>query len=336
MDMTWRELLGTILMDPQEQQRIQDALSVNAMTLRRWITGETNPRPQNLRLLLNALPQYRKQMIDLLAKEFPPAGTTNVLKEEEIFQISADFYGCVISSYVNVSRHLRSSTISNLILQQMLRHLDAGRAGMLVSVAQCVPPSVGQVVRSLRIVAGRGSAPWGNNIESHPQFLGIESMVGYVVSSGHMTAVQNQAEILRNFPGDYIDGLESAVAVPIVLANRIVGGLYVASAEASYFSSSLIICIQKYAELLCLSFDENEYYLFRDVALGVMPAREKQFPSLLTFQQRVTQQIMLAAHQKHTTTRIEAEKIIWQQLEKELFAITTASSSHPPVSILAP
>src|SRR5579883_2024761 len=56
---SWRELLGKIIADPQERQRLADTLNINPITLTRWATHKSNPRPDNLRPLIEVLPQYR-------------------------------------------------------------------------------------------------------------------------------------------------------------------------------------------------------------------------------------------------------------------------------------
>ena len=63
---TWRELLGRCVQTPPERQRIADVLGVAPITLTRWVSGEVNPRPQYLRKLLVALPQYRERLLALL------------------------------------------------------------------------------------------------------------------------------------------------------------------------------------------------------------------------------------------------------------------------------
>ena len=52
---SWRELLGKIISDVHERQRIATTLGINPATLTRWAANETNPRPQNLRELLRFL-----------------------------------------------------------------------------------------------------------------------------------------------------------------------------------------------------------------------------------------------------------------------------------------
>ena len=66
----WREFLGKSIVDPHERQRIANELGVSTVTLTRWSNGISNPRPQNLRHLLRALPQHRTTLAELFMKSF--------------------------------------------------------------------------------------------------------------------------------------------------------------------------------------------------------------------------------------------------------------------------
>src|SRR5258708_19786545 len=66
---TWRELLGTIIRDPQEKQRLADELQVGPISLMRWVNGQATPRPQKLWELINALPQHRPVLLELIGRE---------------------------------------------------------------------------------------------------------------------------------------------------------------------------------------------------------------------------------------------------------------------------
>ena len=260
-NLTWRELLKSLTSDPQEQQRITETLGINIMTLRRWINNETNPRPQNLRLLLNALPHHRRQLVALLALEFPTfKRETDELNESEADLIPAEFYAQLMSLYASVAQHVRASTISNLILRQMIKQFDPDLEGLLIMIAQCIAPLPGQKVRSLRLCAGRGTHLWNTYIDRNPQLFGAESLVGYAVSSRHLTMLASREEYLRAFPSDQIEGVESAVAAPIVLADQTMGGIYVASMQTNYFSPLYISLLQKYVELFCLTFEKDEFF----------------------------------------------------------------------------
>ncbi len=62
----WRELLGTIISNPHERQRIAQELRVQDITLIRWVKRESEPRPQNLRHLLSVLPEHHDLSISSL------------------------------------------------------------------------------------------------------------------------------------------------------------------------------------------------------------------------------------------------------------------------------
>src|SRR2546430_7464350 len=66
---TWRSLLKTIISDPHEKQRLSEELGIKPITLSRWASSESDPRPQNLRHLLSAIPQQREQMLELIREE---------------------------------------------------------------------------------------------------------------------------------------------------------------------------------------------------------------------------------------------------------------------------
>jgi len=65
---TWRELLGQIIENPREKQRLAGELGIRPITLTRWAHEKIRPRLSNLLLLVKALPKHRKQLIDLIPK----------------------------------------------------------------------------------------------------------------------------------------------------------------------------------------------------------------------------------------------------------------------------
>src|SRR4030081_2641720 len=67
--MDWREFLSSIISNNTERDRIASDIGVHAITLVRWASGESTPRPHNMRQLLRALPkQQRNQLQQLLEK----------------------------------------------------------------------------------------------------------------------------------------------------------------------------------------------------------------------------------------------------------------------------
>ena len=45
----WRELLGSIISETSERERIANEIGVHTGTLMRWVNGDSMPRQQNLR-----------------------------------------------------------------------------------------------------------------------------------------------------------------------------------------------------------------------------------------------------------------------------------------------
>lgn len=315
---TWRELLGKAINDTQERQRIADVLGVNPVTLTRWVTNKSSPRIDNLRLLLQALPNQRQQLIELIQQEFPAFLTITIPTEDADLAIPSAFYERVLKAYATSPLHLRTPSIRLTIVQQILVHLDPVPLGMAVAILPCVSPAEGQNVRSLREEIGRGNLPWRSLLENHAQFVGIESPPGLAVSTGHPVIVQSREEKVWQFPAHLPEWEESALAQPIMLANSTAGCLYISSTQQNYFSLARQNLIRSYAELLVLAFEQNEFYGLQAIELGVMPAYAVQKPYLAQFHQRVIQYMAQAHQEKRLVTRPQAESIIWREMEDEL------------------
>lgn len=102
---TWRELLGTIISDPGEEQRLIDMMGIRSITLLRWVQNKSEPRPYFLRQLLNALPQHRDVFLPLLEKEFP--GFAEKIEDDIPKEISASFYTRVLDVYIATALSMR-------------------------------------------------------------------------------------------------------------------------------------------------------------------------------------------------------------------------------------
>ncbi|MBA2287436.1 MAG: helix-turn-helix transcriptional regulator, partial [Ktedonobacteraceae bacterium] len=140
---TWRELLRGIISDGHEKQRIADELGISPITLTRWANRESDPRQQNLRLLLKALPQHREMLLELIPKEFDDFTAAAI--DDSTKEIPSAFYARVFIARGSTAEALRFWSICNLILQQALGQLDPDRLGMAVNVVRCMPPKNGKV-----------------------------------------------------------------------------------------------------------------------------------------------------------------------------------------------
>lgn len=317
---TWRELLGNIIQDAQEKQRIANELGVNPVTLTRWVNKEASPRPQNLHRLLNTLPQYHKVLLELIVEEFQEFSlpTKEGGLEDTSHEIPSEFYMRVLHTRATIPQVLRFSSISNLILQQALEQLDPQRLGLAVSIVRCMPPSREQKIRSLRESIGRGTKPWDDNLEQHAILLGAESLAGYAVNSLRLVVNQDLKGGQSMIPGYRGAWEESAAASPIMLEGSVAGSLFVCSTQPNYFLPSRQKLVQSYAELIALAFEPEEFYDPKQIELGLVPSQDVQQPLLSEFRKRLSATMMQAARNQQPIDILQAEKLVWQQLEEEL------------------
>jgi transcriptional regulator with XRE-family HTH domain len=317
---TWRTLLGTILQDGQERQRIATELGINPMTLIRWANNDTKPRVQNLQQLLRAIPvPYRHSMIELLTVEFPEFAPlmNGSMDDDSSQEIPSAFYTGVLRAHATTPRHQHFWSISNLILQQALGQLDPNQLGMEITVAQCMPPDNTFKVRSLRERTGRGTKPWNINLEQRAMFLGIESLAGYALASLRLLAIQNRTERQNLIPGSWVEHEESAVACPITHEGRVAGCLLVSSTQPGYFLPFRQQLIQSYADLMVLAFIPEEFHALEAIDLYPMPPWQVQMTHFTHLRQRISDAMLDSYKHQRPINVLEAEQIVWQQIEKE-------------------
>ena len=313
---TWRDLLGQIIRDPQEEQRLCDVLGVRSITLIRWSTGESDPRPRNLSQLLNALPTHREQFIKLIDRE-----KGSLLVQEDVFrEIPSTFYAHVMRTLKLTPESVRFWSICHAVLPQALQQFDPERLGLDLSVIRCMSGDDGHI-HSLRESVGIGTAPWRIDFAERHHFLGVESLPGYVVSSGHHAAIQRleDNDFLPTYPSTHAASL---AASPISLTGKIAGCLLVSSAIPSFFVPARIELINAYADLLILAFEREDFVDQKLIKLFSMPSFQEQQPYLTTFNHRVAQVLRTYALHEEMISKEQAEEIVRREFEKMLIAQT--------------
>ncbi len=317
---SWRVLLGQLIHDPQERNRIANELGINPATLVRWSHNETNPRPYNLSQLLKVVaPPNRQKLQESIAEEFPEFG---IEAGEEIIvdasiEIPSGTYASVLHTCITAPKRQRFWLVSNLILQEALRQLDPNLLGMTVSIAQCVKPRDGNKVRSLREHVGRGTHTWKATLKHEVAYLGIDSLAGYALSNAHLLVIQDKSDSQVFYPARWLDWEKSSAVCPIMREGRFAGCLIVSSTQPGYFLSYRQTLIQNYAELLILAFEPDEFYDPADIQLAIMPDFEVQEQYFQTIRRRIANAMEEGSSRKPPLTISEAEQFVWQQLEEE-------------------
>ena len=331
---TWRELLGSIIQDPQERRRLATELGINPVTLTRWVNNESTPRSQSIQRLLNALPQHRKALLDQLIDEFGGHITEaeDSSTEDLLYKIPSEFYIRVLRTRATIPQVLRFSSLCDLILQQALEQLDPNRIGIAVTVVRCMPPSTEKKIRSLRESVGRGTSPWDSNLDQQAILLGAESLAGNAVSLGRLVVNQDLSEEHSLSPGYHGQWEESAAAAPIMLEGKVAGCLLVSSSQTNYFPQSRQTLIESYADLIAVAFETVEFYDPRQIELGLVPFQDVQKLYLSGFRQRLSETMIQATKNRQPLTIFEAEQIVWQQFEAELLGQPQVEESKQEIS----
>jgi hypothetical protein len=315
---TWRELLGQIINNPSEKQRIAHILRIHPVTLQRWTTSQTRPRKESLLPLLNALPQHRQQLIYLLAAEYPSFALDMTHAKDGEREIPSAFYARVLNALISNPPFSRSAAVINLILDHIVENLNIYYGGLLVALTQFVPPARGHFVRSLRSTFVRNTIFSSLEVEHYTLLLGAESQIGQATNACHPMTQHISEETPQSFLDCHRLKTGSKGSFPIIQANQAAGCLHVISPHTDFFTQHIQALLQNYAILLVLAFEDDDFYNLNQIALGVMPPCEQQHPYFARFQERVSQLLIQSSLNKELLTRSQAEIKIWQELEAEL------------------
>lgn len=317
----WRQILSIAADDPTERRRIAHELDVSAVTVGRWINRTTQPRMEKLRMLPEVLPQYREGLSASLQREYPHIFSAIPAVSTEL-EVPADFYARLISNYTTSIPLQRKPMIHKEILQQLLKQLDSGSQNLSIFISQFVPPQPGCKIHSLRLITGQGNTPIAATFEHQTLFFGTESQVGVAATKARPLVIQNQEMKDRTFPMRPSFGSGSTAAIPIVQHNCSAGCLYFSSLQADYFSPERLSLIQHYANLLSISFEQEEYYEIGSIELRVLPPIAIQRPILETLQRRINERLIQAMQEERQLNRMQAEQEIFQEIEGELLQIS--------------
>jgi hypothetical protein len=313
----WRELLVWITNDPTMMQRIVQELGVRDITVKRWIRGESEPRPQNIRRLLSALPEHRERLIDLFSDAFEDFPEFS-LDEPSQQEIPAKFYTQIFRTRGTISPNQRFWSIANTVITQALNHLDAENLGMAITVVKCMISSRhAPRVYSLRQTVGVSTPPWPGNLEQQALFLGVESLAGHVVSACHSSEVRNYQEEREALPGHQFEREQSAIAHPILYAGRVAGCLLFSSTEPHYFMpQARQNLVADYAHLISLAFTPEDFLDPSLIELRIMPPHREQKVYFQNFSRRLADARLTLYDQRD----VDAEHYVWEELEREILA----------------
>jgi len=315
---TWPELLGFLTESPRERNRIAREVGVQPVTLVRWVKQTAKPREENMRALLSAIPHDYYHLFARLSKaDFPGL----VVEHREGVLVTPDpppeFYMRVLRAYAHTPSALYPHALYDLILQQIIVHLDPERKGMAVRIVRCVPPPPGEKVRSLLQIVGIGTGPWQRDLGQQMIFLGAESLAGAAATHSRLMVVNSRDEHTLS-PIHWEEYEQSVAAAPILWKTKIAGCLLISSVQPHIFSETYLSLVEVYAYLMALAFERETFFDLQEIKLALMPQYTEQPRFLQHFSQRVYQKMSESAIERQPITFSAAQERVWQEVESEM------------------
>ncbi len=307
---SFSSFLQTILLHNRgEIARVAKELSVAENTVYRWMNDTSKPRVPHLKKLPVVLPECRTQLITVINQTF---GQIISPLPPQIREVRKEIYQRVME-VVTTSGHDAESRfwqISEIIFNDALDQLGAGRHGLAITYAKLMP-SHEDGIHSLREVKMHGHAPWPDTIDCKT-FLGSTSLAG---SAAVLLRARSWNDTDNGRAPVEIDEHErSAYAVPVLHGNRLAGVLVVSSGQSDFFKNTTACqLVTEYALLMGVALSAQEFYSSDKLDLRPMPPLSWQRKEIAhTYLSR----IMAYAH-KHATSRGDMEYWIQQQMELE-------------------
>jgi hypothetical protein len=280
-----------------------------------------------LRKLVDALPQYRDQLVSSITAEFPdaPPDLFRAFPLDERLEIPSACYKEVLEAAATLSGALRFLTVFDHLLTYATQQLDPERLGLSILVVQCMRPSPsGKEIYSLREQFRIGTPPWRYEREERNFFLGSESLAGYTISTCRSYEIDDVRTYTGFLPVHKVEYETSIATCPILRMGKVAGCLVVSSTQPNYFIRARTKLIYEYAHLAMEAFSEDQFYDMKDISLRLMPGADVQEPFLHLFNKHVED--LLARGE--VTNRLLAEQIVLHRIEDDLIYWR---STHTPI-----
>jgi hypothetical protein len=318
---TWREFLGQLIGNVQMRMQLADAIHVRSITLQRWAEGISTPRNENIFQLVKHIPKESyTQFTRLLSVDYPDLLSDDLPDELFHRRIPTEFYARAMSNLAHTPVSIYRQSMQDLILQQMLQHLDPDQNGLAIMLVMCVTPRQDDKVRSLYELGGLATSPWPHNVMARPMLLGTESLVGYAIAHAHACTVNSRHE-MTFFPVQWIEYEQSTTAFPILYHAQIIGGLVISSTQEFFFTPRRLSVIEGYAHLATCIFEQEQSFDSKEIALMMMPSLERQRPYFSNYSQRVSQKLVRAQEMGEQLNWQQARQAVWQDLEDLLLQL---------------
>ena len=273
------------------------------------MNGRSQPRPVNLKKLLDVLPQHVSNLAFVINQTFP-----DVLESlsVDLHEVQKDIYRRVMDiATTTLDDDARQWQITQAIFEYALLHLDTERRGLAITYAQLMPPR-DDGIHSLVESTMRGNYPWPFALENHT-YLGSTTLAGTAATLVRLQIWDNVSKSTRLQVE--VDNYErSACAFPVMHSGCIAGVLIISSTQTNFFANPIACqAVIEYAQLLSLAFSEQAFYPFSLLNLRPMPDLKWQRAEI---SQSYVNRIITYARNMDIS-RQEAELLVRRDMETE-------------------
>jgi hypothetical protein len=264
---TWRDLLGELIEDTQERERLAHELGVHEWTPWRWTSNKSKPRARYLKKLPEIFPSHQRELLQLLRKEYPDLFPKEEEAEKEALHHIPSFdYARVLSTLADPGPYYGQESIFYHILNYIGAQLAmSGETSVLVMV---LSPSR----RSLYSLA---SMTYGGG--RFPVILAFHMMIDRIIFAGRESLGSAVTTASIKMTG-------STLAFPLRRRSRISGCLWVIHSEREALSPPKVELLSRYADLLAIGFTDAQFYDPAQVDLATIPDLETQRQLFASYQ----------------------------------------------------
>jgi hypothetical protein len=272
----WREILGKRIQDYKEKRRIADEIGILSLrTLDRWVDGTSTPKNSQLIWGLDrSVSSFQPEMREALRIAFPDVfKSTNPLPHQgQIIEgeIPQEFLWRVLHASTTLPSSMRQWTVTNLVLEQMVHHIDPDILGIAVIFAQCVPDnSPNKKVHYLLLENGVGSGLWDTRqlVSQHKCELRVKEKSKSPISAAITDRRPQIIQLLTDFysPPELSFFLqhakiEAVAAYPVQRMEALAGALVIWASVQDFFTSTRRKLIDQYVQLYSLGFSDHLFY----------------------------------------------------------------------------
>lgn len=259
---SWRDILRSACENPQKKREIADQVGfVSLRTIDRWISGQSNPQKnETIRQLSQVITD--EEMMEALKREFPEAfhlPKQPVVSIEQV-HLPSEFYRRVAHAYAHVPLASRRWTIFHLVSNQMLPHLDAECAGLIMIYVRCTtstPPT-------LHFEEGAGNTIWTTRQMTQRMATantGTQPWLGQAIAAGRPFFLQScvLSEVLPSACFLHGELIQSIGFFPLQRGGMAAGGLLLCSTQEDFFTPLRQALIEEYSYLFSLALNDSDF-----------------------------------------------------------------------------